>query len=229
MSHEALTSITFTVHSSFGKLYNFAVSNSLMRLANHDTFVEVLAAKDPENTEHYFNLVNLVIDMLHDYFALTSGQRRDAEKAIKNRERTLRGLVDAFEIAQDRKSLEPANKHSAPGITGPYPVPAQALRGASTPSVQEDPDAGKARPSSLPPGIGIRPEVMDADTPPASRPPSLTAGMAEQAPEFTELPETSAHDMNVHDGLRLRELRNKQKILPPCSPPLRPSLRPSAS
>ena len=84
MSNES-ASITFSLQSSFDQLYDFAARYALIDLANNDSFVEVLYMKVPENTERYFDLINLVTDMLHDHFVLTSGQRRGAEKARNNR------------------------------------------------------------------------------------------------------------------------------------------------
>ena len=51
MVASAGSAVTFTTHSSFGKMSTFAAGKSLMLLANHDGFVQTLFEKEPEDTD----------------------------------------------------------------------------------------------------------------------------------------------------------------------------------
>ena len=90
--------------------------------------------------------------MLHDYFHLSSSQRREAETALRQTRMTLRALINTFEEQKDGRTFDlqhgnlstpegsvydgPAlapstTAHSAQTFTGPYPSAsnAQATRG----------------------------------------------------------------------------------------------------
>ena len=60
--------VTFSEHSSFGKLLMFAEESSLMRLGINELFVRALFDKEPDNTDSYHSLIDVVTDMCHDFF-----------------------------------------------------------------------------------------------------------------------------------------------------------------
>ena len=158
-----------------------------MRLVNNDSFVDAVFQKDPEDTDSYNALVNVLVDMLHDYFGFNSKQRRETLTAITTQIMSLRNVVQHYEEIKDGITLEPDSPPYAQGLTGPYPV-----RGRPPPAAGHEGSA-RDRPSSLPPSLtGMGPatfnrrevEVMSV----ASQAPSITAHLADDASVYEDRP-----------------------------------------
>ena len=117
--------------------------------------------KSKRNTDEHNHFVDQVTDMFHDYFNLSSRQRKQVRQNVFHGPFTVRQLFHAFEsgetIDTDEGEQHTVATSHVGGATGPYPVATQhkAVSESSVLTIRDDP------PNSAP---------------------AVTAGLAEGAP-----------------------------------------------
>ena len=117
--------------------------------------------KSKRNTDEHNHFVDQVTDMFHDYFNLSSRQRKQVRQNVFHGPFTVRQLFHAFEsgetIDTDEGEQHTVATSHVGGATGPYPVATQhkAVSESSVMTIRDDP------PNSAP---------------------AVTAGLAEGAP-----------------------------------------------
>ena len=136
--------------SSYANLAAYADSYPLIDLVNDEQFVAEIHARDfqHDSSDDLF-LANLLVDKFHDYFEMSSTQRKHATRAIMQQRHTLRQLFEMYETNGGKTPPRPASTdHVVDGLLGPYP----AARGR--PPVKEETSTAQRRAQSLPPVRG---------------------------------------------------------------------------
>ena len=143
-----------SVESSWAECLDHVSQNDLVDLVNDVTFVQSFHAKDTDDQDDtMLSVVEVLTDRFHDYFNLSSRQRKDVATFLMNKRKTVR---EVFATTETIYPVEPGPylpaevPGGAKGLTGSYPV-AEPGRGRS-PSVQSMAGPIEPRASSMPPG-----------------------------------------------------------------------------
>ena len=145
----------------FADFLEHVQNHTLAELVVDEAFVHGFHASSADNrSEQYFEVHDVLVDMLHDSFGLNSEQRRAVKQSLMNKEFTLREIYEQYEVRNAAATPPPSVQ-----LVGPTDTPGGAV-GLSGPFPFEQ-----------------APRMPTASAPPA---PSLTAGLAEGAAMFTE-------------------------------------------
>ena len=91
----------------------------LVQLVVDDAFIHGFQGSTVENnSKSYFDLVNLITDMFHDSFTLTSEQRREVKEALLTRSLTIRELYERHEV-KNAAPTPPGNAQASQALMPP--------------------------------------------------------------------------------------------------------------
>ena len=149
----------FSLASTWSDMCAYAAANDLNSMVANQSFVNTLYEKQMGlESDRAIVCYEHIVDKIHDYYGLSSMQRRQTLKNLHEPKYTLTTLQTFFDETREPNGMSfvpgirggsPSSDVVAIGLTGPYPVPPPRGR-PSTPSVF---DAGSSRAASLPPGL----------------------------------------------------------------------------
>ena len=86
-----------SVDTSYTDLVKHASSNRFTDLINDQSFVDAVLGKDSlEHDDALYAFVEVLVDMFHDYFHMSSAQRKAISKTIIKGHANLRALFAEF-------------------------------------------------------------------------------------------------------------------------------------
>ena len=172
--------VMISEHSTFQDAATFASDHSLTDLVGNSQFVRLVQNKEPDHTDEYYYLLEVLSDAFHDFFSLDAGQRKSVSRNLRDRSMSIKDMYEMLRSDDEPFSKGPrpeVTAHSATGLSGPYPTRASDQQRGRSPSVlqwEEPTEAERQRPSSMPPRVGPTQARWNYLTTPSAPPPTIS-------------------------------------------------------